>query len=154
MQVPSLALGTIASLFHLKGANKKFIHTEHGEWYGFTTDYRDFHKSIISFIGNQIKTSVTIRDRISLDLWLPLFIVDCSPFKKHSFPKHRTLPSKVLGSTIRAAALTASISRAFITYPVALGRDDVSGRMHPHYLHPETVGLYFVHQCLPTRIRT
>ena len=31
MQVPSLALGTIASLFHLKGANKKFIHTEHGE---------------------------------------------------------------------------------------------------------------------------
>ena len=31
MQVPSLALGTIASLFHLKGANKKFIHTKHGE---------------------------------------------------------------------------------------------------------------------------
>ena len=31
MQVPSLALGTRASLFHLKGANKKFIHTEHSE---------------------------------------------------------------------------------------------------------------------------
>ena len=31
MQGPSLALGTIASLFHLKGANKKFIHTEHSE---------------------------------------------------------------------------------------------------------------------------
>ncbi|MBW9276420.1 glycosyltransferase family 2 protein [Bacteroides fragilis] len=31
MQVPSLALGTIANLFRLKGANKKFIHTEHGE---------------------------------------------------------------------------------------------------------------------------
>ena len=31
LSVPSLALGTIASLFHLKGANKKFIHTEHGE---------------------------------------------------------------------------------------------------------------------------
>lgn len=30
MQVPSLALGTIANLFRLKGANKKFIHTEHG----------------------------------------------------------------------------------------------------------------------------
>lgn len=29
-QVPSLALGTIANLFRLKGANKKFIHTEHG----------------------------------------------------------------------------------------------------------------------------
>ncbi|MCE9271157.1 glycosyltransferase [Bacteroides fragilis] len=31
IQVPSLALGTIANLFRLKGANKKFIHTEHGE---------------------------------------------------------------------------------------------------------------------------
>lgn len=31
MQVPALALVMIANLFKLKGANKKFIHTEHGE---------------------------------------------------------------------------------------------------------------------------
>lgn len=31
MQVPMLALIMIANLFKLKGANKKFIHTEHGE---------------------------------------------------------------------------------------------------------------------------
>lgn len=31
MQVPVLALAMIANLFRLKGANKKFIHTEHGE---------------------------------------------------------------------------------------------------------------------------
>lgn len=31
MQVPTLALIMIANLFKLKGANKKFIHTEHGE---------------------------------------------------------------------------------------------------------------------------
>ncbi len=31
MRVPGLALDTIRNLFKLKGANKKFIHTEHGE---------------------------------------------------------------------------------------------------------------------------
>ena len=31
MQVPTLAIIMIANLFNLKEANKKFIHTEHGE---------------------------------------------------------------------------------------------------------------------------
>lgn len=31
IKIPMLALTTIGNLFKLKGANKKFIHTEHGE---------------------------------------------------------------------------------------------------------------------------
>ena len=31
LQIPALALAMIANMFRLKGANKKFIHTEHGE---------------------------------------------------------------------------------------------------------------------------
>lgn len=31
LQIPTLALAMIANMFRLKGANKKFIHTEHGE---------------------------------------------------------------------------------------------------------------------------
>lgn len=30
VQLPALALGIVGNLFHLKGVNKKFIHTEHG----------------------------------------------------------------------------------------------------------------------------
>lgn len=31
LQIPTLALAMIANMFRLKGTNKKFIHTEHGE---------------------------------------------------------------------------------------------------------------------------
>ena len=31
LQIPALALAMIANMFRLIGANKKFIHTEHGE---------------------------------------------------------------------------------------------------------------------------